>query len=256
MAKQVCESCKASVGLLQQIKMMDGKYICRKCADITHPYFAPASERTFSMYQEHLKQLEMGKLLYDKLFIPRKKPADKSMKLKKFGGGCIEVANDIGLMALVAKRGGFLFWGGENYYMVFRLGDLYKYDYSCMLTGGSDSRGKSNKKDFINLGFWDTTGCDEVKIEMPYDSSVVDAAKYFDQCFGLKRDYKAMFSVWKNQIGDLKKAFQKVKTSFSGKTDESEDSAKHLTQAERFQRYGDRTEWLAKADAAIKSALG
>ena len=256
MAKQVCESCKATVGLFQQIKMKDGNYICRKCMDKTHPYFAPAEERTFSMYQEHLKQLENGKLLYEKLFIPRKKPADKSMKLKKFGGGCIEVANDIGLIALVAKRGGFLFWGGENYYMVFRMGDLYKYDYSCTLTGGTDRQGKSNKRHFINLAFWDTDGCDECKVEMLHDSSVVEAVKYFDDCFGLKRDYKAMVSVWKNQIGDLKKAFQRVKTSFSGKVDEVEDSARQLTQAERFQLYGDRTQWIAMADAAIKSVLG
>ena len=252
MAKQVCNNCSAEVGFIQQIKMRDGNYVCRKCAKITHPLFEPVNIRTLPAFTEHLKQLEEGQVLYEKLFIPRKKPADKAMKLKKLGGG-IEVAEDIGLMGMVKKRGGFLFWGGTNYYMVFRLADLFKYKYSADRT---ISDGKATVKHFIKLGFWETPGCDECRIELLSESAYLKAAKYFNACFGLKRDVS--INAWKEQMADIKAAAKGIKTLLSGSADDGakEEAAEQLSEAAKKQLYGDRTEWIAKADAAITKALG
>ena len=255
MAKQVCNNCGAEVGFIQQVKMTDGNYICRKCANITHPHFAPLNERTLTAFNEHLKQLEEGKILYEKLFIPRQKPANKAMKLYKVSSG-IEVAEDIGLIAFSKKRGGFLMWGGTMYYMVFRLADLFRYDYSSERTTGSD--GKVKITHFLNLAFWDTPGCNVFRLDTTSESSYRSTAKYFDRCFGLQRDLKNIGTNWKNQMADIKTAAKGIKTMLSGNAndDAKEEAAEQLSEATKRQLYGDRTEWIAKADAALKGTLG
>ena len=244
MAKHVCNHCGAEVGLLQQIKMRDGNYICRKCAGKTHPLFVPANEKTFSMFQEHLKQLETGKVLYEKLFVPRKKSADKAMQLDRLSAG-IEVAKDIGLLAVVRKRGGFFIWGGTPYYMVFRLGDLFRYEYSSERSKSAD--GKTQVKHYIQFAFWDTPGCDEFRVNITNERTYTLAAKYFNQCFGIQRDVRS--------VGDM---FRGVKTLMSKDADNKakEGAVEELTQTAKIQLYGDRTEWIAKANAAIQSITG
>ena len=253
MSKQTCSQCNAEVGLLQQVKMRDGNYLCRACANNTHPLFAPASERSLAVYEAHLKQLEQGKILYEKLFIPRKKPADKSMKLKKLGGGMI-VAKDIGLLAIVQKRGVILFWGGTPYYMVFRLADLFKYEYSQERDLALGSKAKSEVKHYLNFAFWDTTGLDEFKVKMASESACTSAEKYFNECFGLNRKVKHIAGTLKGHIQDVKMAAQGLKTILSkDATDEDKvRGAEQLTQAAKNELYGDRTELIAKADAAMK----
>ena len=254
MAKHACNICGAEVGFFQQIKMKDGNYVCRKCAAKTHPLFEPVNERTLEAFNEHLKQLEEGKILYEKLFLPRKKPADKSIKLKKIGG--LEVAKDIGLIAAVKKRGGFFIWGGTNYYMVFRMADLFRYEYAPETSYGRV--GKKPVKHFINYAFWDTPGCDNFKVEVITESSFISAARYFNDCFGLQRDVKSFTDSWKNQIANLKAAAKGVKALFTGNTDDGdkEEVIEELSEAAKKELFGDRTEWIAKADAAIKEALG
>ena len=252
MAKQECKNCGAVVGLLQQIKLNDGNYICRKCASKVHPLFEPVNQRTFELYKEHLKQLEEGQLLYEKLFVPRKKHADKSKRLKKIGG--LEVAKDIGLIAAVKKRGGFLFWGGVNYYMVFRLADLFEYEYSKETS--FDINNKKNEKHFVNYAFWDTPGCSDFRVEVIGETFFINAAKYFNECFGLKRDIVVDDS-WKKQIDNIKTAAKSIKSLFTGKTEEAKtDEVVAMTEEQKKQLYGDRTEWIAKADIAIKEAKG
>jgi len=255
MAKKTCECCKTTVGMFQQIKLKDGNYLCRNCTNLTHPLFEPADKRTYKQFQEHLKQIETGKVLYENLFIPRKKPADKAIKLKSFGGGNIEVAKDIGLVALTSKRGGFLFWGGVNFHIVFRLGDLYKYEYYYEI---QNSRGNvdQTRTEYIDLRFWDTEGADRFKIRVMRESDVYEAAKFFDDCFGLKKDY-SISNMWKNSVADLKKGVQQIKSAFTGKAVEEidENDPKNLSTEERYKIYGDRTQWLVKADKAINSVL-
>lgn len=253
MAKHECNHCGTEVGLLQQIKMMDGNYLCRKCAAKTHPLFAPANTRTLAIYQGHLKQLEEGKILYEKLFLPRKKAADKSMRLTKLSGG-MEVAKDIGLFAIVQKRGGFLFWGGTLYYMVFRLGDLHRYDYSSDQSLKSD--GKKEVKHYIHLAFWNTAGVNECRVNISNEWNFTKSAKFFNECFGIQRNTKAGTTL-KGHIENVKMAAKSIKTLVSGDSDNEskENAVEELTQAAKNELYGDRTEWLAKADEAIKSVL-
>ena len=251
MAKQVCENCSAEVGFFQQVKMKDGNFVCRKCAGKTHPLFEPVNQRTLSVFNEHRKQLEEGKLLYEKLFVPRKKPVDKSQKLKKFSGG-IEAAKDIGLVAFVGKRGGFMFWGGTYYYMVFRMADLYKYDYSFETKTGSD--GKSKVDHFMNFAFWEASGLNQFRVNVFSDVGFISAAGFFDECFGLKRDLKSMTSQWKGHLANVKGAVKGLKNMLSGDGNK-EEGVEQLSRAAFNELYGDRTEWIAKADAAIKSVM-
>jgi len=131
------------------------------------------------------------------------------------------VAEDIGLIAFVKKRGGFFIWGGANYYMVFRLADLFRYEYSSERATGSD--GKTKVKHFINFAFGDTSGCDAFNVEVMSESSYISVARYFNKCFGLQCDVKSIVDTWQSHV-------------------------------ER-ELYGDRTEWIAKADAAIKCLM-
>ena len=183
MTKHRCAICGAEVGLLQQIKLRDNHFVCGRCAARTHPLFTPVNVKTLLMFQEHLKQLEAGKVLYETLFVPRKRGADNSMKLKSLSAG-MEVAEDIGLFSITRKRGGFLFWSGTPYYMVFCLADLFKYDYSSETKTGSD--GKTEIKHYINFSFRNTPGLDAVKVNVVNERTYTLAAKYFNECFGIQ----------------------------------------------------------------------
>jgi len=249
MAKQVCEICNAEVGFLQQVKMRDDNYVCNKCAGKTHPLFEPVNVRTLQLFNEHRKQLEDGKILYEKLFVPRKNAAEKAQKLKKFSGG-MEVAKDIGLISVSGKRGGFLFWGGTPYYMVFRIADLYKYDYSSVTTRSSD--GKTVTKHYINFIFLETPGLDRFRIDLFNTAGFVSTAGFFDECFGIKRDLRSLTNPLKNQIANVKTAVQGIKTLLSG---DKEVFVEQMWQAEIDQLYGERAEWIAKAETAIKSVI-
>lgn len=251
MAKQPCKHCGVEVGLLKRTKLADGNYVCRKCEALTHPLFEPLGERTTTQLEEHLKQLERGKILYEKLFVPRQKTADKTKKLKKLWNG-IFVAEDIGLIAFVSKRGQVLFWGGTPFYMVFRVADLYRYDYTSERHYAQS--GKEQKKYYSQFAFWETAGCDKFRVPVLVESQSINIIRYFDRAFGLKRDFNHMVNSIKT---DLKSAAKNLTSIFTGKTDnqEQEIPANQLSPEAFLERYGDRTEWSAKADAALKEAL-
>jgi hypothetical protein len=250
MAKQICRKCGVEVGFLQQLKLNDGNFLCRKCAKLVHPLYGQVQQRSYEKFEQHPKQLEDGAFLWEKLFIPRLKPADKSIKLKNLIGKDTVVAKDLGLIAFKKKKGGIFIFGGTWYYMVFRLADLERYEYTKVapLSLGK----KEEAKHYIDFSFIETPGCDDFKVGIASVEGYKRIAKYLNECFGIQRDLKNIGATWKNQIRDVKAAAKGLKAAFAGDT---EGGLTEVAKALRNQLEGDRTELAAKADAAIKATL-
>lgn len=76
-----------------------------------------------------------------------------------------------------------------------------------------------------------------------------DMEKYFNTLFGIQKTLRNIGNTWKQQMNAAKAVVGSVKAVKDGTLDEAqaEATAEVLDTA----RYGDRTEWIAKADAAL-----
>ena len=249
MAKHNCAICGAEVGLMSEQKLADGNYICRKvCSKKTFKNFDKVSA-TLGDVTAHIEQIEKGTRIWNELLLPLKKSKNKDEKLKLFGvgGPLLYVSPSTGLMALVETRYKIFIFGKSELACVYRIADLVQYDYEEETVKNSD--GKMEKKEFCAMVFKDTTGMHSFRLEMANSKSYESAAKYFDTLFGIQRTLGNSFKNAKRQLDAIKSVANTVKAAANGTLDEAQ--AAETVDAVGAYLQGDRTQWIAKADAAL-----
>ena len=87
------------------------------------------------------------------------------------------------------------------------------------------------------------------RLEMANSKSYESAAKYFDTLFGIQRTLGNSFKNAKRQLDAIKSVANTVKAAANGTLDEAQ--AAETVDAVGAYLQGDRTQWIAKADAAL-----
>ena len=96
--------------------------------------------------------------------------------------------------------------------------------------------------------FNNTPGLYEVRLEVRA-REYEDMEKYFNTLFGIQKTLRNIGNTWKQQMNAAKAVAGAVKAVKDGTLDEGRAEA--AVEALDAARYGDRTEWIAKADAAL-----
>ena len=249
MAKHNCAICGAEVGLISEQKLADGNFICRKvCSKKTFKIFDKV-EATLGDVTAHIEQVEKGTEIWNELLLPLKKTKDKDAKLKSFGVGStlLYVSPSTGLVAVVETRRKIFIFGKTELACVYRLADLVQYDYEEEKVKNSD--GKMETKEFCHLVFKDTAGMYSFRLEVANSKSYESMAKYFDTLFGIQKTLGNAFKNAKRHMNAIKSFAGAVKAAADGTLDEEQAAA--TVGALDASVYGDRTEWIKKADAAL-----
>ena len=247
MAKHTCAICGAEVGLISEQKLADGNYICRKvCVKKCMKLFNKV-EATLDSVNSHIEQVEFGTKAWNQIFVPLTKTKVKAEKLKRFGkNGELYVSPSTGLVALTENRYKIFIFGKSTIACVYRLADLYGYDYDSETV--KNSEGKEETKHYCVLTFNNTPGLYEVRLEVR-TREYEDMEKYFNTQFGIQKTLRNLGNTWKQQINAAKAVAGAVKAVKDGTLDEAQAEA--TADALNAAQYGDRTEWIAKADAAL-----
>lgn len=249
MAKHNCAICGKEVGLTSGQKLADGNYICRKeCGKKTFRMFDKVSA-SLGMVTAHIEQIEKGTKIWNELLLPLKKSKDKSEKLKSLGVGdpLLYVSPSTGLVALVETRYKFMVFGKTEHACVYRLADLVRYEYEDEQVSGQD--GKTEKKEYCFLVFKDTMGMSDFRLEVSGKKEYESISEYFDTLFGIQKTLGNSLKNAKRQIDAIKSAAGAVKAAVNGTLDE--EQAASTVEAVDAYVMGDRSEWIAKADAAL-----
>ena len=249
MAKHTCAICGAEIGLVSEQKLADGNFICRKvCSKKTFRLFDKVSA-TLGDVTAHIEQVEKGTRIWNELLLPLKKSKDKDTKLTSFGVGdtLLYVSPSTGLVALVETRRKIFIFGKTELACVYRLADLVSYDYAEEKV--KNSEGKMETKELCHMVFKDTAGMYSFQMEVANSKSYEVMAKYFDTLFGIQKTLRNSFKNAKRQMDAIKSFTGAVKAAADGKLDQ--EQAADTIGALDASVYGDRTEWIKKADAAL-----
>ena len=249
MAKHNCAICGAEVGLLTEQKLADGNYICRKvCSKKTFKIFDKVSA-TLGDVTSHIEQIEKGTRIWTELLLPLKKSKNKEEKLKclGIGGPLLYVSPTTGLMALIETRYKFMVFGKSELACVYRIADLVQYDFEEETSKTSD--GKTETKQYCAMMFKDTAGMYGFRLQVSGKKGYDNVAKYFDTLFGIQKTLGNAFKNARRQMDAVKAAVVAVKGAAAGTLDEAGAAAAVGTLDAAI--YGDRTELIAKADAAL-----
>ncbi len=249
MAKNNCAICGAEVGLISGQKLADGNYICRKvCSAKTLKEFNKV-EAYLGDVTAHIEQVEMGTRIWNELLLPLKKSKNKEEKLKMMGigGPLLYASASTGLVALVETRYKFLVFGKSEHVCVYRIADLIQYDYEVETK--TNSEGKQEQTHFCVMAFKETAGLYTFRLKVSGKKEYESIAKYFDTLFGIQKTLGNAVNNAKRQLDAFKTAFNTVKAAADGTLDETQAAAAVETLDASV--YGDRTQWIAKADAAL-----
>ena len=246
-----CAICGADINLIQTQRLADGNCICRK----------NCRQKGFKVYdyvhgnlpgvKAHLAQVERGTRLWDHYFVPREKTKDKTQKLKRFGSS-LYVAEDIGLMALVQNDYKFMIFGKTTRACVYRIADLRSYQYEEEIVRNAD---KTETKSLARLSFINTEGLYEFVITMNSIKEYEKMKKYFDTLFGIQNTLGNAANVWKQQMAAVKDITVGFHAAVRGEAD-AEAKAEQAISSLDTAIYGDRTEWIQRADAALAAFDG
>lgn len=250
MAKHTCAICGAEVNLMSEQKLADGTFICRKvCSKKTFKIFDKV-EATLDSVNAHIDQVQYGEKVWNQVFVPLLKTKNKEEKLKRFGkNGELYVSPSTGLLAITENRYKIFIFGKTTLACVYRIADLYSYEYETEEV--KNSEGKTETKHFCNLLFWNTVGMNPVRFEIRNSKEIEEIAKYFDTLFGIQKTLRNVRNTFSQQVN----AFKAVKNAVSAVKDGTMDEIKadETIAALEDASYGDRTEWIAKADAVLSS---
>ena len=248
MAKHNCAICGAEVGLISEQKLADGNYICRKvCSKKCLKSFNKV-EATLDSVNSHIEQIEFGTKAWNQIFVPLLKTKNREEKLKRFGrNGELYVSPSTGLIALTENRYKFFIFGKSTLACVYRIADLYGYDYDSERI--KNSEGKEEVKHYCVLLFHNTPGLYVVRLEIRSSIDYNDMEKYFNTLFGIQKTLRNMKNTWKQQIDAAKAVAGAIKAVKDGTIDEAQAEA--TADALNTMQYGDRTEWIAKADSTL-----
>lgn len=253
MAKKNCEICGAEIGLLKQVQLLGGSYICRDCLKKTNPLFDNRLN-TLDDYKAHMIQLERSKKLDDAYF-------NKNKDASSFCAGKVRINEKAGLITFHGSRGGFMMFGNTELPVVYRIADIKQYEMLTETSRGSD--GKPTETYFLRIYFVNSPGMHEIKMQMSRsDYSNID--RKLNQCFGghgliggivsdiNKTKNRVAFA--KDLVSTLKEA--NVKDALTGKGELDTEAAQGLVNAVDDAFYVERRELVERADAAIKAVLG
>lgn len=250
MAKHTCAICGAEVGLLSEQKLADGNFICRKvCAKKGFKVFDLVSADLDSVKAHHA-QVEFGTKVWNQIFEPLKKTKKKEEKLKSLGRGeYIYVSPSTGLIAYPENRYKIFIFGKTTLACVYRIADLYGYEFEEETK--KNSEGKEETEHYCRLLFHNTAGLYSFRIGVSGKKDYDDVCKYFDTMFGIQKTLGNMVNNFKSQMNAAKSIAETIKAAKDGTLDEAQGA--ETIDALDTARYGDRTEWIAKADAALAS---
>lgn len=249
MAKNNCAICGVGINLMQQQKLLDGSYICRKTCQAKGFKELDYVNATLYQVKAHLDQVDKGTKLWKHYFIPRKKPADKSQKLHKVGIN-LYVAEDIGLLALVKTKYKIFVFGKTETACVYRVADLYDYPYES--EEKIDKEGKRRINHYLRLSFRNVEGLSNFRIKLPNELYCQKASRYFDTLFGIQKTVGNIKDTWKNQVNAIKDVASGIKAAVTN-ADDLDGKAADAVDSLNVMTYGDRTKWIEKADAALKN---
>jgi len=168
--------------------------------------------------------------------------------MKQFGkNGELYVSPSTGLVALTENRYKIFIFGKTTLACVYRLADLYGYEYESEEV--KNSEGKMETKHYCVLLFHNTPGLYQVRMEIRNSKEFESMAKYFDTQFGIQKTLGNIKNTFKQQANAIKAVAGAVKAVKDGTLDEA--VAENTVDALDTMTYGDRTEWIAKADAAL-----
>lgn len=176
---------------------------------------------------------------------------DKSKKLKRLGT-YLYVAADIGLMAYVQNDYKFMMFGKTTRACVYRIADLRSYKYEEQLVKNGD---KTEKKPAARLSFTNTQGLYEIVLPMNNRKDFEALKKYFDTLFGVQNTLGNASNVWKQQMTAVKDIAAGFSATVKGEADAGDKAAQAIDSLDAA-IYGDRTEWIQKADAALAAFNG
>ncbi|MBR6725381.1 MAG: DUF4428 domain-containing protein [Clostridia bacterium] len=250
MAKHTCAICGAELNLLTEQKLADGNYICRKvCSKRCLKYFDKVSA-TLDSVKSHIEQVEYGTKVFNQIFLPLQKTKNKEEKLKRIGTTPeIVVSESTGLIALVENRYKIFIFGKTQHACVYRIADLYGYDYEYETVKNSD--GKEETKHYCRLLFHNVAGLYEFRIGVAGEKAYNSVAKYFDTLFGIQKTLGNIGNTFKKQMNAIKAVAGAINAVKEGNVDET--VAEETVEALDVMQYGDRTRWIEKADAALAS---
>lgn len=251
MAKHICAICGAEVSLISEQKLADGNYICRKVCSKKCLKIFNKVEATLDSVKSHIEQVEFGTKVWDQIFVPLTKTKVKEEKLKRFGkNGELYVSPSTGLIALTENRYKFFIFGKSTVACVYRLADLYGYDYGYETV--KNSEGKEETKHYCILMFRNTPGLYEVRLEIR-SGEYEDMERYFNTLFGIRKTLRNIGNTIKQQTNAAKAIAEAVRAVKDGTMDETKAEA--TMDALNAAQYGDRTGWIAKADSALASVV-
>ena len=247
MAKHTCAICGAELNLITEQKLADGNFICRKVCSKKCLKIFDKVEATLESVNSHIEQVEYGTKVWNQIFVPLTKTKVKEEKMKRFGkNGELYVSPSTGLVALTENRYKIFIFGKSTIACVYRLADLYGYDYESEVV--KNSEGKEETRHYCVLLFNNTPGLYQVRMEIR-SGEFESMEKYFNTLFGIQKTLRNIGNTWKQQINAAKAVADAVKAAKDGTLDEAQAEA--TVGALDAAQYGDRTEWIAKADAAL-----
>ncbi len=249
MAKKTCALCGAEIGLIAQQKLADGNFICRKVCAKKCLKVMELMHATLDQVKEHIQQIEFGTKAWEQIFVPLQKTKVKEEKLKYLcQNGHLVVSPSTGLVALIQNDYKFFIFGKTTRACVYRLADLYRYEYESEVT--KDSEGKDVTKHFCYFGFSGASGLADFRLPISSQGDFVTIEKYFDTLFGIQKTLRNAGNTFKGQINAAKAVVEAVKAVKDNEAD-MESKAAGAVEALDAAVYGDRTEWIKKADAAL-----
>ncbi len=246
-----CAICGAEVNLIQAQKLADGNCICRKnCRKQGLKAYDYVHANLYGV-KAHLAQVERGTKLWEHFFVPRLKTKDKSQKLKRFGAD-LYIAEDIGLIAFTQDDYKFFIFGKSTRACVYRIADLRSYEYEEKTVQNGEN---TEKKSMVRLSFTNTDGLYEILMPISNGKEFDDLQNYFNKLFGIQKTLGNAANTWKQQINAAKDIAAGFSAAVKGEADAGEKAAQAAGSLDAA-IYGDRTEWIRKADAALASFEG
>lgn len=250
MAKHNCAICGAEVGIMSAHKLADGNHICRKVCGKKCLAIFDKIPATLQDVTDHIAQVEFGTKAWQQIFEPLKKTKDKNAKLKTFGigGHLLYISPSTGLVAVTENRYKFMMFGKSTIACVYRLADLYEYEYERETK--KDSEGKEITEDYAHLFFRNVSGLYDIKLNVSGKKEFDKLEEYFNNMFGIQKTLRNSISNAKKQINAIKSVAGAVKAAANGE-EGVEGKASEAFGAVDESIYGDRTQWIKMADAAL-----
>ena len=145
--------------------------------------------------------------------------------------------------------------GPENtraFMVDYRIADLRNYKYEEQMVRNGD---KTEKKSTVRMVFINTAGMNAFNLEVNNFKEYEKLSKYFDTLFGVQKTLGNAANTWKQQMTAIKDVASGLSAAMRGQEDAEEKAASAINSLDAA-IYGDRTEWIRRADAALAAFNG